>query len=173
MNILTRFGKISTFIFDMDGVLTDGGMLVYPDGNWYRKMNVKDGYALQLAVKKGYTIIVVSGSDAPPVEERLRRLGIGNVFMKISNKKQFLEEKFFSEGMAMESVLYMGDDMPDMEAMLSVGIAACPADAVFDIQSISAYQSPFNGGEGCVRDVIEKVLKINGHWPRQTDISST
>lgn len=173
MNILTRLGKIKTFIFDMDGVLTDGSMLVYPDGNWYRKMNVKDGYALQLAVKQGYNIIVISGSDAPPVVERLKRLGISNVFMKISNKKQFLEEKFFSGGMAMESVLYMGDDVPDLEAMQSVGIAACPADATSDIQSISAYISICNGGEGCVRDVIEKVIKINGHWPSQTDISST
>lgn len=172
-NIFSRLSKIRTFVFDMDGVLTDGSMLVMGNEAWYRTMNVKDGYALQLAVKKGYRILVVSGSNAPEVGARLTKLGITEVYFNVKDKKKFLSD--YSEKLSIDpaSVLYMGDDMPDADAMQWCGVAACPADAVEEILTISQYISPLSGGKGCVRDVIEKVMRLNEDWTHQSKITST
>ncbi len=168
-----KFLKVRTFVFDMDGVLTDGSMLVMGNDAWYRTMNVKDGYALQLAAKKGYKISVVSGSTAPEVGERLRKLGIDDVYFGVRDKKEFLVDYFKKKSIDPGSVLFMGDDMPDLEAMKWCGVAACPADAVAEITTISHYISPYPGGRGCVRDVIEKVMKLNGHWIHESNIIAT
>jgi 3-deoxy-D-manno-octulosonate 8-phosphate phosphatase (KDO 8-P phosphatase) len=172
MNLLEKFIPIKVFVFDMDGVLTDGSLLILPGGEWVRKMNIKDGYALQLAAKKGYKIVVITGSASQPVAERLDALGVRFVFQKVSDKLSMLKKWMEEEEHTAEEVLYMGDDIPDLEVMQSAGLACCPADAVAEIKAISHYISVFKGGEGCVRDVIEKVLRLNNHWINKSGVSS-
>lgn len=173
MHILSRFKLIKTFVLDIDGVLTDGSLVIDHGNNWLRRMNIQDGYALQLAVKSGFGVIVISGSNSPEVKERLNRLGITDVFMKINDKETFIKELILRKNLALSEILYMGDDIPDYSCMKIVGIAACPADAAFEIKEIASYISPFRGGYGCVRDVIEKVLKLNSKWSLATTTPST
>lgn len=173
MNVLSRLRFIKTFVFDMDGVLTDGTLIIENENKWLRKMNIKDGYALQLAVKCGYRIAVISGSDAPPVKERLFNLGIKDVFMNVGDKENLLKNYLLENGLEASETLFMGDDIPDYQCMLIAGFASCPADAATEIKKISSYISPLGGGEGCVRDVIEKVLKLNDHWPLHTSVPSS
>jgi len=164
MNILAAFKPIKLFALDVDGVLTDGSLLVMDDGQMVRRMNIKDGYALQLAVKTGYHILVISGGSSAAVKLRLEKLGVKNVFMQVLNKKEVLLQYMQEHGFQKNEVLYMGDDMPDIGVMQMAGLACCPSDAVAEIRDISGYISPIKGGEGCVRDIIEKVLKLNAHW---------
>jgi 3-deoxy-D-manno-octulosonate 8-phosphate phosphatase (KDO 8-P phosphatase) len=164
MNILKNFKGISTFVFDMDGVLTDGTLLILKGTEWLRKMHIKDGYALQLAAKQNYRVVILSKSNSEPVKERLNILGVTDVFMKIPDKREKLTEYIKANGLKEQEVLFMGDDVPDYTCMQIAGLPCCPADAVGDIKKISKYISPFKGGEGCVRDVIEKVLKLHGKW---------
>ena len=172
MLLLDLFKPIRLFVFDVDGVLTDGTILITGDGNYIRKMNVKDGYALQLAKKKGYAIMIISGSDAPAVQERMKKLGITDVHMKVTDKLHYLEEYMNTNKYERSQVLFMGDDMPDLEAMAYAGLACCPADAVPEAKAAATYISPYKGGETCVRDVIEKVLKLNNHWQHIEDVAS-
>jgi len=172
MQLLSRFKLIRTFIFDVDGVLTDGSLLIDKENNWLRKMNIRDGYALQLAVKSGFRVIVISGSDSTQVKDRLARLGIAEVFMKVTDKEKLLNELIIRKEISLNETLYMGDDIPDYTCMKLAGISACPRDAASEILTISSYVSPFKGGEGCVRDVIEKVLKLNNKWLLTTNIPS-
>jgi 3-deoxy-D-manno-octulosonate 8-phosphate phosphatase (KDO 8-P phosphatase) len=164
MNILAAFKPIRLFVLDVDGVLTDGSLLLLNDGQMVRRMNIKDGYALQLAVKKGYHILVISGGHSEAVKLRLEKLGVNNVFMAVINKKEVLQQYINQHNLSKQEVLYMGDDMPDICVMQMAGLPCCPADAVAEIRDISSYISPLKGGEGCVRDIIEKVLKLNAHW---------
>ncbi|MEO5650258.1 MAG: HAD-IIIA family hydrolase [Ginsengibacter sp.] len=173
MHILSRLQRIKTFVFDMDGVLTDGGLIITHEGQWLRRMNVRDGYALQLAVKSGFTIIVISGSDSPQIAERLEKLGVTHVFMNVKEKEKFLREFALKNKLDLDETLFMGDDIPDYSCMQMVGVAACPADAAFEIKEIAAYISPLRGGYGCVRDVLEKVLKLNNKWTLQSSVAST
>lgn len=172
MNVLSAFKNIRAFVLDVDGVLTDGSLLLLEDGQMARRMNIKDGYALQLAIKRGYHILVISGGSSDAVKLRLQKLGVNEVFMKITDKKNTLISYVTKHGLTKEQVLYMGDDIPDMEAMQLAGLPCCPADAVPEVRTISQYISPINGGYGCVRDVIEKVLKLNGHWTVDESVSS-
>jgi 3-deoxy-D-manno-octulosonate 8-phosphate phosphatase (KDO 8-P phosphatase) len=170
-NVLARFKTISAFILDMDGVLTDGSLLIMPGGTWLRKMNIKDGYALQLAVKKGYKVAVFSGSNSDEVKDRLSRLGITDVYMNVSDKASAVKTYINEASLTGEQVLCMGDDIPDLE-MLRLGLSCCPADAVIEVKESCQYISPVKGGEGCVRDVIEKVLKLRGDWNNDTTVAS-
>ncbi|RXK86471.1 KdsC family phosphatase [Filimonas effusa] len=172
MNVLELFKPVTSFVFDIDGVLTDGMLLVMPGGAMVRRMNIKDGYALQLAIKKGYRVAVISGGDSPEVKERLHKLGVTEVFMKVENKLECLLQYMAAHGLQPQEVLFMGDDIPDYEAMLSVGLPCCPADAVTEIRGIARYISPFKGGEGCGRDVIEKTMKLRGDWMVDTRVKS-
>ncbi|MCE3281799.1 MAG: 3-deoxy-D-manno-octulosonate 8-phosphate phosphatase [Chitinophagaceae bacterium] len=172
-NILARFKAISTFVFDMDGVLTDGSLWIMPGGTWVRKMNIRDGYALQLAVKKGYRVLVISGSNSDEVSGRLAKLGITEVHMKVNDKAALLNEYLGKNNLQPAEVLCMGDDIPDLGMLQLSGLACCPADAATEIKEVSAYISPINGGEGCVRDVIEKVLKIRRNWNNDTTVPAT
>lgn len=156
----------------MDGVLTDATVFVMPNGVWARRMHVRDGYALQLAVKKGYKVIVISGSTSPEVTARLHRLGIDNVHMGIKNKKELLQNIIKEKNITKEQLLVMGDDIPDLHILPLAGFACCPADAVQEIKEISNYISHLKGGEGCVRDVIEKTMKLQGKWNDDTLIAS-
>lgn len=173
MQILSRFKLIRTFVFDMDGVLTDGNIIVDSENNWLRKMNIRDGYALQLAAKSGFDIIIISGSESTFVRDRLNRLGIKEVFMDVKDKQDFLKNYVEEKNISLHELLFMGDDIPDYFCMKMAGISACPADAAFDIKEIASYISPFGGGNGCVRDVIEKVLKLNNKWTLKNNIPST
>lgn len=163
-NLQARLKKVSTFIFDVDGVLTDGSVFTMPDGDQLRRMNIKDGYALQHAVKKGYEIVIISGGKSESVRLRLEGLGIKNVNLACKNKVRIFEELKKSHGLQEEEILYMGDDIPDYRLMKMVGFAACPSDAATEIKEISDYISPIKGGEGCVRQMIEQVMKLKGDW---------
>lgn len=173
MQILTRFKTITTFVFDMDGVLTDGTILLDNENNWLRKMNIRDGYALQIAAKYGYRILVISGSNSNPVLERLHRLGIKEVFMNERDKAGFLKKYMQDNKLSPGEILFMGDDIPDYFCIKMAGIGSCPSDAALEIKEIASYISNCKGGQGCVRDVIEKVLKLNDKWPLQNNIPST
>ena len=173
MNLLELFKSVTTLVFDVDGVLTDGTLTILPAGVMARKMNVKDGYALQLAVKKSYNIIIISGGNSEEVKDRLNKLGIGQVFMRVIDKVNILQNYLQEHNLSWQEVLYMGDDIPDLYVMQKVRVACCPSDAVEEIKEVSAYISPVKGGFGCARDVIEKVLKLRGHWNDDTHIPSS
>ena len=171
MNILSSFKSIHTFVFDMDGVLTDGNLYIEKE-DWVRRMNTRDGYALQLAVKSGYNVVVISGSESIPVDHRLRKLGLTDIYMKITDKEGCLKDYVVKNNCKPNEILCMGDDIPDYNFMQMAGLICCPANATVEIKKISHYISPLNGGDGCVRDVIEKVMKLNNNWPLNTSIAS-
>lgn len=170
--VLSLLKKITTFVFDVDGVLTNGTILIMPNGLMARQMNIKDGYALQFAVKKNYHVVVISGGNSAEVKERMQLLGVQNVYMRVTDKKTCLEEYMLLNNLQTEEVLFMGDDIPDYEVMQHAGVACCPADAAQEILNIAHYASPLKGGEGCARDVIEKVLNLRGDWRIDTHIKS-
>ncbi len=164
MNVLSLFEKVKVFVFDIDGVLTDSMLHVQETGELLRRMNIKDGYALQLAVKKGYKVWVISGGHSNASKRRLNNLGVMDVFIGVEDKLAKMNELLAASGISPENALFMGDDMPDIPSMKTCALATCPNDAAVEVCNISQYISPLKGGMGCVRDVIEKVLKINGHW---------
>jgi 3-deoxy-D-manno-octulosonate 8-phosphate phosphatase (KDO 8-P phosphatase) len=172
MDLFERFNQVKAFVFDVDGVLTDGTLYVFDNGEQVRRMSIKDGFALQLAVKKGYRVIVVSGAFSQAVTQRLNKLGIDEVFMKITNKKEKIEEILNGHQLTWSDVLFMGDDIPDYTVMKAAGLACAPVDAAPEIKQAAHYISPHAGGNGCVREMIEKVLKLHGHWELETDIPS-
>jgi 3-deoxy-D-manno-octulosonate 8-phosphate phosphatase (KDO 8-P phosphatase) len=172
MTLLERFLNTRLFVFDVDGVLTDGSLYVFADGEQVRKMNIKDGFALQLAVKKGYGLMVMSGGHSDGVKKRLEKLGISDVFMKVADKKELLLTYLAEKKISPDHVLFMGDDIPDYPVMKIAGLACAPANAMPEIKALAHYISTKNGGDGCAREVIEKVLKANGHWELETDVSS-
>jgi 3-deoxy-D-manno-octulosonate 8-phosphate phosphatase (KDO 8-P phosphatase) len=172
MSVSEGFKKITTFIFDVDGVLTDGTVLVLDNGLQARRMNIKDGFALQMAIKNGYRVLIVSGGNSPQVTNRLERLGVLDVHMSVADKKAFITNYMSENKLSKEELLYMADDLPDLPVMAIVGMPCCPADAVEEIKEAVQYISPLKGGDACVRDVIEKVLKLNDHWNYREDVAS-
>ena len=164
MNVLQYFRSITTFIFDVDGVLTDGTVLVLENGLQARRMHVKDGLALQMALKANYNVVIVSGSYAPPVVDRLQKLGVKEIYFEISDKSKFIEDYLRKNRIRWDEVLFMGDDIPDYVAMKAVGVPVAPADAAHEIRKAAIYITSAKGGKGCVREVMEKVLRLNGHW---------
>jgi 3-deoxy-D-manno-octulosonate 8-phosphate phosphatase (KDO 8-P phosphatase) len=163
-NFKTKLNRVKAFIFDVDGVLTDGSVTLMPDGEQVRTMNIKDGYALQLAIKKGYKLAVISGGKSEMVRKRLNGLGITDIYLGIHNKIETYKELIEIYGVSPDEILYMGDDIPDYEIMQRVGIPTCPEDAVQEIKALSIYVSHQKGGKGAVRDVIEQVMKVQGCW---------
>jgi len=167
MNYLAAFSEIKGFIFDVDGVLTNAQVLVQEDGSLLRNMSIRDGYALKVAVEKGYFVGIITGGKSQGVVKRLENLGINAVYSGVKDKKMILKEVIDLYSLDLGEIAYMGDDIPDLIPMRMVGIPLCPLNACPEIREVSRYISPINGGEGCVRDVIEKTLKIAGHWPGQ------
>jgi len=161
--------QITTFIFDVDGVLTDGNIMVFSNGELIRQMSVKDGYAIKTAIDLGYNICIISGGTNEGVRLRLRGLGVTDIYLGAHNKIEQLKEYVDIYNIPLENVLYMGDDIPDFPVMKIVGLPTCPKDAVPEIQQISSYISQKKGGHGCVRDVIEQVLKVQDKWVAQFD----
>lgn len=155
---------INTFVFDYDGVLTDGTIILLNEGEPLRTANVKDGYAIQLAIKKDYRIAMISGGKSKSMLNRFSALNLKDVFLGVENKLKIYKDYITEHNINPENVLFMGDDIPDYEIMLEVGMSACPADAAEEIKAVSKYISHFKGGEGCVRDIIEQVLKVQGKW---------
>ncbi len=156
--------EVDTFIFDYDGVMTDGRVILTDVGHPQRTANVKDGYVLQLIVKLGYNVVIISGGISPSMENRFESLGIKDVFLGTKDKEVVLRKYLGDHNIDPKHVVYMGDDLPDYKVMKLVGIPVCPADASEEIKDISIYISDKNGGEGCVRDIIEQVLKVQGKW---------
>ncbi len=163
-NFKTKLTRVKTFIFDVDGVLTDGSLILMPDGEQLRTMNIKDGYAMQLAVKKGYKVAVISGRKSEGVLKRLHGLGIYDVYLGSDDKIETYKEFIMTYDINPDEILYMGDDIPDYEVMKLIGVPTCPSDSVQEIKDISIYVSDKNGGKGCVRDVIEQVMRVQGMW---------
>ncbi len=163
-NLKAKLRNISAIMLDVDGVLTDGMVNTLPDGDQVRRMNIKDGYALQHAVKKGYHISIISGGTSESVRLRLNGLGIKEVNLACKNKMEVFENLKTKFNLESENILYMGDDIPDYKVMQKVGFAACPNDAADEIKSISHYISPKKGGEGCVRDLLEQIMRLQGKW---------
>ncbi|MCF8237050.1 MAG: 3-deoxy-D-manno-octulosonate 8-phosphate phosphatase [Saprospiraceae bacterium] len=164
-NSLAAFHPIKAFFFDVDGVMTDGSLLVTESGEFLRRMSTRDGFAMKLAIKLGYPIGVITGGSSIGVEKRLTLLGVSPIYSGVQIKEPVFLEYIQSSGLDPTTILYMGDDYPDIEVMPHVGLAACPSDAIPEIQRICTYISPFAGGDGCVRDVIEKTLRIQQKWP--------
>ena len=163
-NFKELLNNVTAFVFDIDGVLTDGNIMVLENGQMARVMNTRDGYALQHAVKNGYKIGVISGGKSEPAKKRLEKLGIHDVYIGITDKLDSLKEFMHIHNLKFDNILYMGDDMPDYEVMQKCGIPCCPKDAAQEIKELSVYISDRNGGDGCVRDVIEQVMKVHKKW---------
>jgi 3-deoxy-D-manno-octulosonate 8-phosphate phosphatase (KDO 8-P phosphatase) len=155
---------IDTFIFDVDGVLTDSSVHVSQNGEMLRIMNIRDGFAMKAAIESGYNVCIISGGNNEGVRIRLRNLGITDIHLASPNKVETFKEYTELYNIKPENVLYMGDDIPDYHVMQLVGLPTCPQDAVSEIKAISKYISHKNGGKGAVREVIEQVMKVQGKW---------
>lgn len=163
MNYKIKLNQIKAMAFDVDGVLTDGTVFPF-EGDFLRGLNSKDGYAIQYAIKKGLQIFIITGGKSVQIKATLLGLGVTEVHLSSFNKLAVYHDIKTRHQLNDEDFLYMGDDIPDYEVMNAVGVAACPQDAVNEIKHIADYQSPFDGGKGCVRDVIEQTLRVQGKW---------
>lgn len=158
------FNQVKAFVFDIDGVLTDGRVIVMADGNMIRSMNTRDGFALSHAVKQGYKIGVISGGHSEPAKKRLNLLGVQDVYIGTEDKVKTMHDFIKKNSLELNQVLYMGDDIPDLEVMKLCGVPCCPANAATEIKNLSVYISDKVGGDACVRDVIEQVMRVQGKW---------
>jgi 3-deoxy-D-manno-octulosonate 8-phosphate phosphatase (KDO 8-P phosphatase) len=163
-NFKEELGQVKAFVFDVDGVLSNAKVLLHPEHHLMRTMNIKDGYAIQYAKRKGYPVGIITGGNSKAVEARFRNLGVSDIYLSSRNKQEDMKDFLLKHDLKLENILYMGDDIPDYPVMQDVGFPTCPADAVEEIKSISVYISDKPGGEGCVRDVIEQVLRLQGRW---------
>ncbi len=156
--------KVKAFVFDVDGVFSSSVLMMDAEGELIRSMNVKDGFAMQLAARNGYHIAVITGGNSEAVRKRFNLLGVYDVYLKSSKKLDDFAHFCNKYNLKPEEILYMGDDIPDYPVMQKVGFPACPSDAVFEIKQIARYISAYSGGHGCVRDVLEQVLRAHGIW---------
>lgn len=164
MNYKEKLARCTTFCFDVDGVFTDNVVYLTDAGEQMRTANVKDGYAVQLAVKKGFRIAIISGGKNEMVRKRFEGLGVTDIYLGSSEKEKVFDAFLTKYDLDANDVVYMGDDIPDYAVMKRVGLAVAPADAAPEIKGIAHYVSPKNGGQGCVRDVLEQALKMHGFW---------
>ena len=161
---LKNLKSAEAFIFDVDGVLTDGSVLVTEDGHMLRNMSIKDGFAIQLAIKLNMRIAIITGGSSKGVVKRLQGLGVKDVFSGVSDKIEVLDNYLAEHGIKPENCLYMGNDIPDLAIMKRVGLSTCPANAAADVIQACHYVSPIEGGKGCVRDVLEKAMRVQDLW---------
>ncbi|MCG5643135.1 MAG: HAD-IIIA family hydrolase [Flavobacteriaceae bacterium] len=164
MSYKTKLSNITSFVFDIDGVFTDGSVLVSSNGELLRRVSVKDGFAVKEALRQGFRVCLISGGTNEGVRSRFKALGVTDIYMGAHEKMEPLHE--FLDGYAIDpkEVLYMGDDIPDLPPMSYVGLPSCPQNAVAEVKAMAEYISHKEGGQGCVRDVIEQVLKVQGKW---------
>lgn len=155
---------INTFVFDVDGVFTDGTLFIIGETEQARQMNIKDGFAVKYATNKGFKVCLITGGSSENVRTRFKGLGVEDVYLSSRDKVADFNNFVLKYNIDPKSVLYMGDDLPDFEVMKLVGLPTCPADAAVEIKSIARYISNFAGGKGCIRDVIEQVMRAQGIW---------
>ena len=163
-NYKTRLKSITTFVLDVDGVLTNGKLILEGSGEITRTISTRDGYIIRRAIKKGYNVSIITFGNSEMLEKMMNYLGVSDIFSSVENKLETLNSYCSSKNITLKNVLYMGDDMPDIDCIKSVSIGTCPNDAVPEIREVADYISHVNGGDGCVRDVMEQVLKINNDW---------
>lgn len=163
-NPYARLNAVTTFILDVDGVLTDGKLLITEEGKELRSMHTKDGLAIKWASESGYNILVISGGNSEGVIKRMQKLGATRIYMNCKDKLQLAQKLGDEMGFKLNDCLVMGDDLADLSLMKAAGVAVAPADAAHEILSIAHFISTFKGGEGCVREYIEKVMRLHGKW---------
>ncbi len=167
-NFKEDIALVRAFVFDVDGVFTNNQLLITPQGDFVRSYNAKDGYAVAYAVKMGYPVCIITGGRGPALEARFKMLGVTQLYANCTDKVARLREFLEQFALRPEEVMMMGDDIPDREAMRLVGMPVCPADAAAEIVDIARYVSPFKGGEGCIRDVVEQVLRARDDWAKDS-----
>ncbi len=168
-NFKEDIAKAEAIVLDVDGVFTDGGIIPTSDGDFIRKYNAKDGYAVAYALKMGYKICIISGGRGENLRRRFEMLHVKDIYLDCANKTAALDEYCLKYGLKRENIIYMGDDIPDLECMRLVGIPVCPADAAMEVIEASRYVSEFEGGRGCVRDIIEQWLRSHDDWAKNSD----
>ena len=167
-NFKEDIARVRAFVFDVDGVFTDGGITVTPEGEFIRQYYAKDGYAVAYALKAGYPVCIITGGRGRGLEKRFEMLGVTRLYANCRDKIDALKEFMSDFGLEREEVLFMGDDIPDVEAMAYAGMPVCPADAAAEVIGVSRYVSGFAGGRGCVRDVVEQALRARGDWAKDS-----
>ena len=165
-NFKEDIARVEAFVFDVDGVMTDGGIIPTPDGDFIRRYYAKDGYAMACAIREGYKVCIISGGRGAMLENRLKMLGVTRMYLDCMDKVAAIEEFLKEYNLDRESVIYMGDDIPDLECMRVVGIPVCPADAAMEVIEASRYVSEYDGGRGAVRDIVEQVMRVQGKWAK-------
>ena len=168
-NYKSKLHNIKAFAFDVDGVLTDGGVLSMPDGDLFRTHYARDGYALRMAVEHGYPVAIITGGISPSVEKRYRALGITDIYSGARDKMPAFRDFCEKYGLEPSRVAYAGDDIPDIPPLKACGLPFCPADAATEVRHVCQYISPFPGGRGCVRDLVEQVMRLQGKWYRENE----
>ena len=169
-NYKIKLHKIKAFAFDVDGVLTDGSLLVTPEGDLLRTHNVRDGFAIRMAVLNDYPIAIITAGNSVSTTKRFNELGVKEIYQKAKNKIVALQDYCNKYNLMPEEILYVGDDLPDMEVLKKCGVSVCPSDAANEVKEICDYISSYSGGRGCVRDAIEQVLKCQGKWVFNVDV---
>ena len=167
-NFKEDISKVKAFVFDVDGVFTDGDIIPLTNGDFIRKYNAKDGYAVTYAIRAGYPVAVITGGRGESLELRFKMLGVTRFYPNIADKLPVLRTFMEELSLTPDEVMFMGDDIPDLECMKYVGMPVCPADAASEIIEASRYVSQFSGGHGCIRDVIEQVLRAHDKWAKNT-----
>lgn len=165
-NFKEDIARVEAFVFDVDGVFTDGNITPLADGDFLRAYNSKDGYAVSYAIKHGYKVFIITGGRGDILKSRFNYLKVTELHTNVSDKIAVLEDIVSRHALNRDNIIFMGDDIPDLECMRAVGIPVCPADSASEIIDVSRYVSEFDGGKGCVRDIMEQVLRAQGDWAR-------
>ena len=165
-NFKEDVARVEAIVLDVDGVMTDGGIIPTPDGDFIRRYDAKDGYAIASAIREGLKVCIISGGRGRMLENRLQMLGVTRYYLNCMDKVTAIREFVADYGIDLENVIYMGDDIPDLECMRLVGVPVCPSDAAMEVVEASRYISEFNGGHGAVRDIIEQVMRAKGVWAK-------
>lgn len=165
-NFKEDIARVEAIVLDVDGVMTDGGIIPTPDGDFIRRYNAKDGYAVAAALREGIKVCVISGGRGRMLENRLQMLGVTRMYLNCMDKVAAINEFIADYGLSADDMIYMGDDIPDLECMRLVGIPVCPADAAMEVVEASRYVSEYCGGHGAVRDIVEQVMRARGIWAK-------
>ena len=165
-NFKEDIARVEAIVLDVDGVMTDGGIIPTPDGDFIRRYNAKDGYAIASAIREGLKVCIISGGRGRMLENRLQMLGVTRFYLNCMDKVAAIQEFVADYNIDLENVIYMGDDIPDLECMRLVGVPVCPADAAMEVVEASRYISEYNGGHGAVRDIVEQVMRAKGVWAK-------
>ncbi len=164
MNIFDKLSQIKGLVLDIDGVFTDNSILVTEQGEFLRSMNVRDGYAIKRVLAAGLRVAILSGGKSQGTIQRMNVLGVQEVYLGVEDKLPIFENIVKAWNIPMSSILYMGDDLPDLECLKTAGVSACPGDAVPEVLQICEYISTIPGGKGCVRNLLEQILQVQGKW---------